>query len=189
MDDRGIIELFFNRDERAIEESERKYGAYCFTVARNILGSSEDAEECVNTALFKAWSSIPPNRPKNLKLYLAKLVRRTSLDRADIINAQKRGRGELMQVLDELREAAAPGSEPLSELEAKELSNAVNAFLHRISELDRCVFIRRCFFAEPVPQIAERYGISCGSARTRLSRVRKKLRKFLEKEGLIDGSC
>ncbi|MBR6108245.1 MAG: sigma-70 family RNA polymerase sigma factor [Clostridia bacterium] len=188
MDDRRIIELYFNRDEQAIKESKDKYGPYCFAVAKNILGSAEDAEECVSTALLKAWNSIPPNRPGSLKLYLAKLTRRASLDRADLNNALKRGGGELPLVLDELRETASDGRDPLSELEAKELASAVNAFLRTLPELDRNLFIRRCFFAEAVPDIAERYGISRGAADARLSRTRKKLRAYLEKEGLIDGS-
>ena len=91
-------------------------------------------------------------------------------------------------MLDELRETASDGRDPLSELEAKELASAVNAFLRTLPELDRNLFIRRCFFAEAVPDIAERYGISRGAADARLSRTRKKLRAYLEKEGLIDGS-
>ena len=184
MDDRGIIELFFNRDERAVEESERKYGAYCFTVAKNILGSDEDAEECVNTALMKAWGSIPPNRPKSLKLYLAKLARSAGLDRYEMNNAKKRGGGELPLVLDELREVSSGADEPLSELEAKELANAVNAFLRRLPGLERDLFIRRCFFSEPVPVIAERFGLTASALTARLSRTRKKLREYLKKEGL-----
>ena len=188
MDDRRIIELYFNRDEQAIKESKDKYGPYCFTVAKNILGSSEDAEECVSTAFLKAWNSIPPNRPGSLKLYLAKLTRRASLDRADLNNARKRGGGELPLVLDELRETASDGRDPLSELEAQELSTAVNAFLRTLPRLDRSVFIRRCFFAESIPEIAKRYGATRASVNSRLSRTRKKLKEYLEKEGLINGS-
>lgn len=188
MDDSWIIELYFKRDEQAIKESKDKYGPYCFAVAKNILGSSEDAEECVNTALLKTWNSIPPYRPLNLKLYLVKLTRRICLDRIDFKNARKRGGGELPLVLDELREAASDGGDPLSELEAKELSTAVNAFLRTLPRLDRSVFIRRCFFAESIPDIAKRYGTTRASVNSRLSRTRKKLKEYLKKEGLINGS-
>ncbi len=184
MNDRGIIELYLNREEQAIKESKDKYGPYCFAVAKNILGSAEDAEECVRTALLNTWNSIPPNRPQSLKLYLAKLTRRASLDRIELNSAQKRGGGELPMVLDELRESATNRHDPLTELEAKELSKAINTFLRTLPELDRNVFIRRCFFAETIPEIAKRYGISRGAADSRLARTRKKLREYLEKEGL-----
>lgn len=75
MDDSAIVELFWKRDEQAIAATTEKYNVYCLSIAMNILGNIEDAEECVNDAYLNTWNSIPPNKPKMLSTYLGKIVR------------------------------------------------------------------------------------------------------------------
>lgn len=186
MNDGGIIELFFKRDERALEETAKIYGPYCFAVAKNILEDPRDAEECVSSAVLKAWESIPPARPERLGSWLAKLTRNIAINRYKAEKRQKRGGGEAALVLEELAEIVPSGQDPASETQYNELKAAVNAFLGELPERERAVFMRRCFFAEPVKEIASRFHMTPGAVMTLLSRTRGKLKRRLVKEGLID---
>lgn len=104
MDDKQIIELYWQRNEDAIHETSLKYGSYCYSIAHNILSNNEDSEECVNDTWLKAWNSIPPQRPVHLKMFLAKITRNLSFDKYKAGKAAKRGNGEIAVVLDELSE-------------------------------------------------------------------------------------
>ena len=112
MDDKSIIQLYFDRNEKAIEEAAAKYGSYCCAVAENILASREDAEECVNDALLKAWNAIPPAKPAVLRTFLGRITRNTALDLYKKKTAEKRGGGQFAAVLGELAECVSGGSEP-----------------------------------------------------------------------------
>ncbi len=183
MKDSDIVGLFFSRDRHALDETQARYGAYCFTVANNILESAPDAEECVNDMLLAAWNSIPPVRPQNLRLYLAKLVRNAAVNRYNRRLAEKRGGGETALVLEELSECIPGREDPLLRIEAKELGKAISAFVETLPKREGAILIRRCFFAEPIASIAKRFLISENNASVILSRTRAKLRAYLEKEG------
>lgn len=185
MTDAEIIGLYLSRNEDAIRGSREKYGAYCFSIAKNILGDARDSEECVNSVWLKAWDSIPPAKPQVLKLYLAKLTRSLAFNRLESRQALKRGGGEADLVLDELESCAGSG-DAATEAELKELREAVARFVKTLPERERNVLIRRCFYTEPVEKIAERYGVSGSGVLSALSRARKKLRNYLVKEGFID---
>lgn len=182
MDDSKIIDLYFSRDETAIEETSRKYGAYCYTVANNILSSHEDAEECVNDAWMRAWNSIPPQRPQVLKLFLLRITRNISLDRLKAVKAKKRGGGETELAIEELSECIPGEGDVIDELIGDELSWLIRKFVHSLPDLERAIFVRRYFFLDSVQAVADRYGMSEGSVMTRLSRTRKKLKALIEKE-------
>ena len=137
MDDAGIIELFFARDEGAVSRCREKYGAYLRAVARNVTGSESDAEECEADAYAAAWRRIPPERPRSLRAWLAKAARYAALDILERGSARKRGGGEAEAVLDELAECVpAPGSVG-DRLDAEELARAVDAFLRTLGERER----------------------------------------------------
>lgn len=185
MTDDEIIESYWRREERAIRESDAKYGRYLFSIADHILYSREDSEECVNDTWLRAWRAIPPARPAKLKLYFAKITRNLALSRYAARNAGKRGGGEVALILDELSEVLREPDEVESEYMAKELAKAVNLFVHTLSERECNIFVRRYFYSEEIPEIAERYGISARNVTVTLSRTRGKLRQYLEKEGLV----
>lgn len=108
MEDQGIIALFFERSEQAIEETDKKYGGYCYSVAYNILSNREDSEESVSDTYLAAWNTIPPRRPNFLNAFLAKMTRHISIDRWRKRSAQKRGGKEMILALEELGECVAP---------------------------------------------------------------------------------
>ena len=187
MNDQQIIELYWQRDTQAIQETSIKYGAYCYSIANNILDNKEDSEECVNDTWLRAWNAIPPQRPAILQMFLAKIARNLSLDRYLSRTAQKRGGGEMPLVLDELAECIPSSSDVASEYERKELAQYIRKFVHSLPERERNIFLRRYFFADSIAVIATQYNLSENNVMVILSRTRKKLKNFLRKEGLTNG--
>ena len=182
MDDSKIIELYWARDELAIKQSEEKYGKYCFSVANNILANNGDAEECVNDTWLRAWNAMPPAKPNYLKLFLAKITRNLALWRYEKRQSAKRA-GEFCTIVTELDECESAASAENEYLE-KEILSAINSFLRGVSLKERCIFVRRYFYAESGAAIAQRYGEKESNVNLILFRTRKKLKEHLEKEGI-----
>ncbi|WP_300413823.1 sigma-70 family RNA polymerase sigma factor [uncultured Oscillibacter sp.] len=184
MEDRAIIDLYWSRDPEAIRRTGEKYGNYCRAVARRILPDRRDAEECVNDTWLRAWNAMPEDRPNFLAQYLGKITRNLAFSLWRASRAEKRGGGELPLVLDELAECVSP-ADTLQAIEAAELESAVNSFLRTLPERECGVFLRRYWFTEPMADIAGRYGMREATVRTSLFRSREKMRRYLEKEGLL----
>lgn len=184
MDDRHIVALFLERSEEAILQTDIKYGRYCHRVAFNILGNSEDSEECVNDAYMRVWGSIPPNEPESLSAYVGKITRNIALDKLRQKNSDKRGNGEVPVLLDELAECLSGGDEYERRMDSQEIVNALNGFLEALSAVERGVFMRRYWMAEPIADVAERYNISVSKTTTMLFRLRGRLKKHFMKEGI-----
>ena len=183
MEDREIIDLYWKRDPGAIARSKDKYGTYCFCVAHHILDSREDAEECVNDTWFHAWNGMPPHYPQVLRLFLAKITRRVAFNRVKASLAQKRGGGQLVLALEELPECLVQESPVEDRVVAAELGESIRRFVRDLPEREGNLFARRYFFTESVEDIARRYGLSANHTAVLLSRIRKKLRQHLTKEG------
>ena len=186
MEDHKIVALYWQRNPDAIGETERKYGSYCFRVAKNLLPTSQDAEECVSDTWLGAWNSIPPQRPGCLRQYLAKLTRNLSFTRYKALTAQKRGGGELPLVLEELSECLADETDVEGEAIARELAQSVQNFLAALPEREAGIFLRRYFYAEPVEEIARSRGLTPNHVSVMLSRTRTKLRQHLLMEGYFN---
>jgi RNA polymerase sigma factor (sigma-70 family) len=184
MEDSAIIDLYWAREERALAESDAKYGSYCRTVAYNILRCREDTEECVNDTWLRAWNAMPPQRPGILSSFLAKITRNLSLDRYKAGRADKRGGGQLPLALDELGDCIPDSRNVEDVVELKELSRVLDRFLRSLPEREACVFLRRYWFVDSTKEIALRYGMAEGSVKSTLHRTRGKLRACLEKEGI-----
>ena len=182
MEDSEIIGLFFSRSEEAVARTAEKYGTYCRSIARNILASREDTEECLNDTWLAAWDSIPPQRPDRLSVYLGRITRNLAIGIWRKNNARCRGGGETALALEELGEIAGKDSAQEA-LQTKELSRAISAFLKTQPEQRRKVFVRRYFYLEDMDAIAHRYGLRPTNVRMMLSRTRQKLRQYLIKEG------
>lgn len=185
MTDEMIIQLFWDRREEAIKETEKRYGAYCFKVAQSVLQNKEDSEECMNDALLQAWNMIPPTRPAHLNFFLAKIVRNLAISKYRRKYAKKRGQGEVAIVLDELEECIAGQSDIESYFEMAELQKCVNAFVRELPEKEGNVFIARYFYMYSTREIAKKYHITENHVRVMLSRMRDRLRKWLQKEGYV----
>lgn len=184
MDDRAIVELYHRREERAIAETDKKYGGLCRSIALRLLGVREDAEECVNDTWLHAWNAMPPQRPGILSAFFGKLTRNLSLDRWRRLRAAKRGGSQVEVALHELEDCIPDHSSPEENLEAEETAAIISAFLRSQPEVDRALFVRRYFSLEPLSDLAGRFGMSTGQVKSKLHRMRNKLRLELEKEGV-----
>lgn len=182
MKDKEIVALYFQRSDQAIMETSRKYGAYCRSIAGNILQNDADADECVNDAYLGAWNSIPPNSPANLATYLGKLTRRISLQRWRANRSLKRGGGETALALDELEECIPSSYTVEKELEQKELAAALNRFLATLKETERAVFLCRYWYIASIDQIAAAFHFSSAKVKSMLYRTRQKLQRYLYEE-------
>lgn len=185
MQDTQIINLYWSRDEQAIAESQRSYGSYCHSIAFHILYDRDDADECVNDTWFRAWNAMPPERPGRLALFFGTITRNLSLDRWKGKHAMKRGKGEMMLALDELAECVPDRHRTEDAVEAAELQRLLNDFLHNLPERECNIFLRRYWYVEEYSEIARRYGMNLNTVKTSLFRTRAKLRRFLEREGVI----
>ena len=184
MDEQKIVEKFFERNEEAIMDLKRLYNTYCLYIAENILYDKEEAEECLNDALLAAWNSIPPNKPKNLKTYLGKLIREIAIDKWRKSNAKKRNTIGTLHSFDELEEMV--GESTVEEtVEDAELAHCISIFLRTLREKERNVFVRRYWYCDSIENICVRYGFSKGKVVMMLSRTRQKLAEHLKKEGLM----
>ena len=184
MEDMQIVDLYFARNEQAIGETDVKYGKYLFSIAHNILYDRLDAEEAVNDTYMGAWHSIPPHRPNRLSTYLGKITRRCALEKWKTNHAKKRGGGEVPLALEEFSECISGNDSPQSQLEMKELTQTINAFLKTLPETEQRIFICRYWYLHPIKTIARDFGFTESKVKSMLSRTRTKLKISLQKEGI-----
>lgn len=184
MEDSKIIGLFFARSEQAIAELSKKYGKLCMLVADNILGNSQDAEECVNDSYLGAWNTIPPQKPNPLQAYICKIVRNIAITRYHANTAVKRN-SHYDVALEELEYCLFSPQTPEHTLQAKELSRLLDRFLSSLDIRSRVMFVRRYWYADSVADIAAAFKMRPNSVSVQLSRLRGKLQKFLIQEGYM----
>ena len=184
MKDTEIIDLYWKRDESAIAATAESYGNYCYSIAYHILQCQEDAKECVNDTYWKAWLSIPPQRPNRLATYLGKITRNLSLDRLKRLNAQKRGKGQTELALKEL-ESCIPAADGLDQIvDEIVLTGAINQFLREQPRAERNIFVGRYWHLYSIADLAQAYGMRESKVASLLFRMRSKLKNYLEKEGI-----
>lgn len=182
-EDAEIVQLYWDRNELAIPATSEKYGSYCRAIAGNILGSREDAEECVNDTYLRAWNSIPPSRPGLLSAYLGKITRNLALNRYRYHTAEKRGGGEVPLVLAEIAELVSDTDGVEQEMDRRALAEAVSAFLAQLPAERRRLFVRRYWYLDGVAQIAAWFGMTENQVSVTLSRLRAKLKDYLVERG------
>ena len=182
MEDANIIELYFARNEDAIQQTDAAYGRKLYCLADRILHDPQDSEESVSDTYMKAWETIPPKRPAYFYAYLAKICRFFALGKLDWKAAAKR-KAEVVSLTDEMT-LCIPDRKREAEMEAKEIGRAMNVFLGNLNQESRVIFLRRYWFCDTIAEIAGRYGISESKVKMRLHRTRTQLAEFLSKEGI-----
>lgn len=183
MDDLTIVELYHQRKEQAITESNKKYGKLCRSIALRLLGIQEDAEECVNDTWHIAWNKMPPDRPQSLGAFLGRITRNLSISRWRREHAQKRHDG-IEVLLSELEDCIpAPGTVEV-DLERRQLAHAISTWLDSLAAEDRRLFVRRYWYGDAVKNLAAETGQGANALAQRLLRLRKGLRVFLESKGV-----
>ena len=185
MEDGKIVELYWLRDQQAIEHTQKKYGPYLTKVAMNILCDEQDSAESVNDTYMAAWNAMPPHRPQALCPFLSKITRRIAISLLRKNQSQRRGAGAYEASLEELREILPEGNTTEETYEAKALVAAISAFLRGIPEQARNVFIGRYFYMDSVREVARYCGVTESNAKVLLHRTRAALRIYLEREGFL----
>ena len=181
--DEEIVALYWSRNEEAIRQTADTLGHYCYTVAYNILGNTEDAEECVNDTYLALWNAIPPARPASLKHFVTRILRNLALNRYKEQNRDKRGGGQVPLALEELSEVVSDTEDVPADYARQELLESIAAFLRGCSARDRGIFLDRYVRLESTETLSARYRIKEAQVLLILSRTRKKLKAYLEKEG------
>lgn len=183
MEDYQIVDLYWERSERAIAETSNKYGRMLTGISVALVPTREDAEECLNDTYIAAWNSMPSDRPTFLGAYLSKIIRRISVSRFRSLHAQKRGGAS--ELIEELSESIPDGSDVASDYENGRLAGAIDRFLLSLDEKKRAVFVRRYFYSQSIEQISLEMRIASGSVKSILSRARESLKRMLEEEKLL----
>ncbi len=183
MEDEAIVSLYWERSEQAINETEQKYGRFCYAIAYNLLHNTEDAAESVNDTYLEAWNSMPPHKPNSLTAFLGRITRRLSVDRWRSTHAEKRGGGEYPLLLTELSECIPSKTSVEQQVEVKELAETVNRFLRGLSNEKQQVFLRRYWYGDSMEELAKTFGFTVSKVKSMLFHIRGNLRDHLKKEG------
>ena len=184
MDDGRLIELFYARAEDAIAALDRAYGRMCRRLSGQILQDHRDVEECVSDSYLKFWNAVPPARPDPLRTFLYAIVRRISITRYHYNTAARRN-SQYQVSLEELDGCLSGPDTPEAAVERKELTAALERFLDGLTRENRVIFLRRYWFTDSYGQIARQVGLSEKAVSVRLVRIRRDLRAYLQKEGLL----
>ena len=185
MEDNLIVSLYWNRDEQAIGETEKKYGRYLVKIAYNILSDLEDSKESVNDTYLKAWDSIPPHKPSVLSTYLGKITREVSIDIYRKRASVKRQASTYAISLSELEECVSGGDTTMQDVDLHALVETINTFLRTLSPEARNTFVGRYYFMDSIREIASYYGMSEAKVKSMLHRTRIGLKANLEQEGYL----
>lgn len=183
MDDNGIIQLYWDRNDQAIRATSEKYGHYCKSIAKNILNNEEDAKECVNDTYLNAWNAMPTHWPEQLAAFLGKITRNLSFNKYKHNHAEKRGGGETALVLDELTDCVSDVDNVEQIIHRQDLIKAINSFVRNLPVNKRNLFVRRYWYADSVSKIASDNGVLPGTVSKALERTRRQLKAYLTERG------
>ena len=182
LDDEKIIELYWSRNEKAIEATDDKYHRYLLTIANNIVHDEQDSEECINDTYLGTWNQIPPKRPSVFGIFLAKLTRNIAVSRYREKNAAKRVPCEIVTSLDELDSAIPDIPEGYGDAEVNALAEILNSFIRTLDEREEFIFVSRYYYSYPVPMIANMIHVSTATVYNELSAIKEALKETLVKE-------
>jgi len=183
--DGELIDLYFQRSQTAIEETERQYGTYCLAIAMNILRNKEDAAECVNDTYFNVWNAIPPARPEIFSSFIARITRNLALDKYKSRTTKKRGGNSTTLLLSELTDCIPSTANVEDEVEVNVLAQTIEEFLATVKKEDMAYFVCRYWYSYSVKEVAKKFNVSVGKVKMSLLRTRNKLKIYLEKEDII----
>ncbi len=183
MEDKKIVQLYWDRNQDAIAATAQKYDKYCTSIAHHILENMEDTKECVNDTYLNAWNSMPPHKPSMLATFLGKITRNLSLNRIRHKHAEKRGSGQFPIALEELGDCVSGHDNVEQAIDYKELTECINEFLKKLSKEKRVMFVRRYWYFDNIGEIANRLKISENKVSVTLNRVRNELREYLTERG------
>ncbi len=185
MTDEAIIDLYWKREERAISETDKKYGKYLYTIAYNIVRDRLDCEECLNDTYLGTWNRIPPTRPNVFHVFLSKIMRNIALDRFRHSHAEKRVPPEMIVSLNELDECMLSNPSLEEEYTVRTMAGVINTYLESLNSKRQLIFISRYYYCDQISAIATMLHTSEATVYRELATIRQELKKAFKKEGLI----
>ena len=185
MSDEQIVELYWQRDEQAIKETDIKYKSFLLSVAINIVHDMCDSEECLNDTYIGAWNAIPPARPVALQAFLGSIMRRTAIDRFRANKRQKRIASEFTVSLSEIEDFIADDGDMTAEIETKELAKSISNFVRSLPDRQMFIFVSRYYIADPISTISKELGCSVSTVKREIEAIKIGLKKHLESEGYL----
>ena len=183
MSDADIIELYWQRDEQAIKETDIKYKSFLLSVAQNIVHDVRDSEECLNDTYVGAWNAMPPARPTVLQAFLATIMRRVAINRYKANRRHKRVASELTVSLSDLGDMLADEDDVSAEMQAKELAATISRYVRALPDRQMVIFVGRFYMADPLMKIAQEVGCSLATVKREIATIKDGLKKHLESEG------
>ena len=185
MSDEKIVDLYWQRDEQAIKETDIKYKKFLLSVAMNIVHDMCDSEECLNDTYIGAWNAIPPARPILLQSFLSTIMRRTAINRYNANKRQKRIASEFTVSLSDIEDFIADEGDMQAEFEAKELAKTISNYVRSLPDRQMYIFVSRFYIADPLSTISEELGCSISTVKREINVIKNGLKKQLESEGYI----
>lgn len=185
LDDDKIIELYWQRDEEAIEATDFKYRKYLYKIAYNIVRDNVDCEECLNDTYLGSWNAIPPSKPSVLKAFLTTIMRRISIKRYHNNLRKKVIPSEMTVSLSELEDFIVGDEDVGDDFDAVKLGEIISNFVRCLSEREKFIFMSRYYLAEPIDIIARNLGLSRSTINKELAAIRSALKEKLESEGYL----
>ena len=185
MSDEKIVDLYWQRDEQAIKETDIKYKKFLLSVAMNIVHNMCDSEECLNDTYIGAWNAMPPARPILLQSFLSTIMRRTAINRFNANNRQKRIASEFTVSLSELEDFIADEGDMNAEIETKELAKRISNYVRSLPDRQLYIFVSRFYIADPIARISDELGCSVSTVKREIEAIKIGLKKHLESEGYL----
>ncbi|SHI73591.1 RNA polymerase sigma factor [Parasporobacterium paucivorans] len=193
MKDEKIIKLLKKRDEKGLQAISEKYERLLTYIASSILGSrSLDIEECVNDTYFKIWNNIERYdfKKASFKTYLKIIVRNTALNR--IRDISRTEQVMLNADMDEvLMDYIDYYQNPEKKIMDREGVKLLESIIHDLNSVDKELVVRRYFYFQGSVEISQLMDMSVTAIDSRLSRLRKKIKKEYERrehdEGRVRG--
>lgn len=183
LEDERIVALYWDRDEKAIEETDFKYKKYLFSIAYNVLGDRQDCEECLNDTYLGAWNAMPPSRPHVLKAFLTTIARRIAIRRYHSQRRQTVIPSEMTVSLSELEDFVADDGDVAADFEAARLGRVISDFVRSLPVRRQYIFMSRYYVADPIDTIARELSLSRSMVNKELAAIRGALKEKLESEG------
>lgn len=182
--DKEIVDLYWSRDEKAIDETDKKYGKYLYTIAYNIIHSRLDCEECLNDTYLGTWNSIPPRRPGSLQGFLSRITRNIAVDRYRERSASKRIPSELVSSLEELGDTLSYDGSLEEEAAVSAVAEELNKFLRELDERDQFIFVCRYYYCDTIDDLSKMLSVSERTVFRAISKMREELRERLKEGGI-----
>ena len=183
LSDEKIIELYWSRNEKAIEETDLKYKKYLFSIAYNIVHDQLDCEECLNDTYLGTWNAIPPQKPRVLKAFLTVIMRRIAINRYHSNLRKNVVPSELTVSLSEIEDFISGDDDVSAEFDAERLGRVISDFVRSLSERKQFIFMSSFYVADSIDTIASDLRLSRSMVNKELAAIKIALKEILESEG------